>query len=103
MRLPSRIGETLEEGYGEDVEAHASEVVGHFARSPRRQDLEKTLVYARLAANQATSVYAYAEAAAYLEQCLDIQKSLCPHDDETRCDLLIALGVSVSPELASVC
>ena len=35
-RLHSRIGETLEDVYGEDVEAHASQLVGHFSRSPRR-------------------------------------------------------------------
>ena len=96
-RLHSRIGETLEDVYREHAEAHASELAGHFSRSTRRQDSEKTLRYARLAANQATSVYAYGEAAAYLEQCLDIQKSLDPHDDETRCDLLIELGWALIP------
>ena len=95
--MDSRIGETLEDVYGEDAEAHASELVGHVGRSTRRQDSEKALRYGRLAAQQATSVYAHGEAAAYLEQCLDIQKSLDPRDDETRCDLLIELGWALIP------
>ena len=53
-RLHSRIGETLEGVYGGDLKAHASELVAHFARSPRRQDSEKALRYGRLAAEQAT-------------------------------------------------
>ena len=46
----------------------------------------------RLAANQTASVYAYDEAVNYLEQWIIVQKTLDPHDDETRCDPLIALG-----------
>ncbi|MDP6714532.1 MAG: AAA family ATPase [SAR202 cluster bacterium] len=91
-RLHSQIGETLEDVYAENVGPHASELVRHFSRSPRRQDSEKVLRYGKLAANHATSVYAYGEAAKYLDQCLDAQKSLDPNDDETRLDLLNALG-----------
>ncbi len=91
-RLHSRIGDALEDVYGRDAEAHASELVSHYSRSPRRQDLEKALRYGNLAANQAASVYAYGEAAAYLEQCLETQQTLDPHDNETRGDLLIDLG-----------
>ena len=35
-RLPSRIGETLEDIYRDVLEARASELVGHFSRSSRR-------------------------------------------------------------------
>ncbi|MCH8310003.1 MAG: AAA family ATPase [Chloroflexi bacterium] len=91
-RLHSRIGETLEDVYEDNLEGRASELVSHFSKSSRRQDSEKALRYGRMAANQAASVYAYREAVAYLEQCIDVQKALDPHDDEARCDLLVALG-----------
>jgi DNA-binding CsgD family transcriptional regulator len=96
-RLHSRIGETLEDVYAENVEAHASELVRHFSRSSRRQDSEKALRYGKSAAKQAASVYAHGEAAAYLEQCVEIQNILDPHDNATRCDLLIALGWALIP------
>jgi DNA-binding CsgD family transcriptional regulator len=91
-RMHSRIGEMLEDTHWQDLEAHASELVRHFSRSPARQDSEKVLQYGRLAANHATSVYAYDEAAIYLEQCLNVQKTLNPEDDVTRSDLLKELG-----------
>ena len=37
-------------------------------------------------------MYANGGAVNYLEQCIIVQKTLDPHDDETRCDPLIALG-----------
>ena len=96
-RLHSRIGEALEDAYGQDVEVHASELVGHFSRSSRRQDSEKALRYGEIAAARAMSVYAYSEASRLLEQALDIQHVLDADDNAKRCDLLLALGDALSP------
>src|SRR2546423_1727050 len=62
-----------------------------------RADLAKAVEYGELAAQRATSVYAYAEAASHLERCLAVQEILDPDDKAKRCSLLLRLGEAMIP------
>jgi len=48
-----------------------------------------------MAAERASSIYAYGEAVQLLEQALKVQEVLDPEDKEKRCDLLLALSAAL--------
>jgi tetratricopeptide (TPR) repeat protein len=70
VRLHARIGEALEEIYGVNVEAHASELAYHFAEAGTVLGTEKQVQYSRLAGEQALAAYAWEEAQALFERAL---------------------------------
>jgi len=53
--------------------------------------------YGERAAQRATAVFAYGEAARHLEQALKVQQVLDTGDHARRCDLLLALGDALLP------
>jgi predicted ATPase len=70
VRLHARIAETLEDLYGDDAEAHASELAYHFSEAASSNEPEKLAKYSTLAEEQALAVYAYEEAQSCYQQGL---------------------------------
>lgn len=95
LRMHNEVARALEEHYADRAEEHAAELAEHFSHSSTEEDLRKAVDYGELAAARSASVYAYGEAARHLEQALEVQEVLDPHDHGKRCDLLLALGQSL--------
>ncbi|UCB42804.1 MAG: hypothetical protein JSV77_10200, partial [Dehalococcoidales bacterium] len=91
IRLHQQVGKALEEIYARRLEEHAAELVEHFSYSPDAEGLTKSVSYGEMAAERASSVYAYGEAVRLLEQALKVQEVLNPDDKAKRCDLLLTL------------
>ena len=70
VRLHARIGEALEELYGSEVEAHAAELVHHFAQAEAVVGAEKLVHYSLLAGERALASYAYEDALIHFERGL---------------------------------
>ncbi len=68
VHLHAQIGEALEELYGSDAEAHAAELVHHFAEAVTGP--EKLVKYSLLAGERALATYGYEEALAHFERAL---------------------------------
>ncbi|UCB42552.1 MAG: AAA family ATPase [Dehalococcoidales bacterium] len=90
-RLHQHVGRALEEVDRKRLEEHATELAEHFSYSSDPADLSKAVNYGEMAAQQASSVYAYGETVRLLEQALRVQEVLDPEDKEKRCDLLLVL------------
>jgi DNA-binding CsgD family transcriptional regulator len=82
VRWHARIGEALEELYGVDVEAHAAELVYHFAKAEPVLGPEKLVRYSLLAGEGALAAYAYEEALPHFQQGL-LAREGRPVDAET--------------------
>ena len=99
-RLHARIGETLEELYGDDAEFHAPELAHHFAEAGPVSGAEKLVRYSLLAGEQALAGYAWDEALAHFERGLvarDITLSGTEAaTDEEAADLLFGLAQAKS-------
>ena len=91
-RLHQQVGQALEEVYEKRLEEHAAELAEHFSYSPNAEGLAKAVSYGEMAAERASSVYAYGEAVRLLGQALKVQEVLDPEDKTKRCDLLLVLS-----------
>jgi len=80
IRTHQQVGRALEDVYARRREDHAAELAEHFAQSTEHDDLVKALEYSEMAAERASSVYAYGEAVRLLEQALKVQEVLDPED-----------------------
>jgi serine/threonine protein kinase/tetratricopeptide (TPR) repeat protein len=96
LRMHQQVAAALEKQYARRLDEHAAELAEHFAQSTGRPNLRKAVRYGELAAQRATSVYAYGEAARHLEQALAVQEVLDPDDNAKRCDLLLMLGEALT-------
>jgi tetratricopeptide (TPR) repeat protein len=92
IRLHQQVARVLEDIYKNRLEQHAAELAEHLSHSPDSADLKKAVSYGEMAAQRATSVYAYGEAVRLLDQALKVQEVLDPEDKAKRCDLLLALS-----------
>jgi len=92
IRLHQQVGQALEEVYTKRLEEHAPELAEHFSYSSNPADLAKAVSYGEMAAERASSVYAYGEAVRLLEQALKVQEVLDTEDKARECDLLLSLG-----------
>jgi predicted ATPase len=90
VRWHARIGEVLEELYGLDGEAHAAELVYHFAKAQSVLGPEKLVRYSLLAGEGALAAYAYEESLVHFQQGLSAKEGQ-PLDAETA-DLLFGLA-----------
>ncbi|HYU58420.1 MAG TPA: AAA family ATPase, partial [Actinomycetota bacterium] len=92
LRLHRRAGTVLEELYRADPTPHLAELAHHFAQAAPAGEWAKAVEYARRAGDQAVDQLAYEEAVRVYGialQALDLEPSA---EEETRCDLLLALG-----------
>ena len=90
--LHQQIAKALEELYAERLADHAAELFDHFSNSNYPEDLEKAVKYGEMAADRASGVFDYGEAARLLEQTLQVREVLNPKDTAKKCDLLLALS-----------
>jgi tetratricopeptide (TPR) repeat protein len=89
VRLHRRAAEVLEESRGRDPLALFTEMAYHRFRCGAPADTLKAIEFSLKAAQEATRVYAYEEAAAQYERALQALPGESGHD---RCDLLLALA-----------
>jgi tetratricopeptide (TPR) repeat protein len=82
VRLHARVAEALEESYGGNAEAHASELAYHFAEAESVLGTEKLVKYSTLAGEQALARYAYEDALAHFQRALAAKEGE-PMDAET--------------------
>ena len=97
VRLHQQVGRALENVYARNLKDHATELAEHFGQSSDEADLSKAVLYGKLGAERAVSVFAYGEAVRLLEQAMKAQQVLDPDDALERCNLLIALGEGLLP------
>jgi len=92
LRMHNEVAKALEEHYGAHLQEHAAELAEHFSHSSTEEDLQKAVEYGELAAERATSVYAFGEAARLLGQALQVQEVLDSPNDARRYELLMELA-----------
>jgi tetratricopeptide (TPR) repeat protein len=88
QRLHARIGETLENAFGQDLEQGAELLAYHFSRST---DRERALKYLKLAAGKAKESYANETAIQYYQQMLEILRR--QGDEAGQASALYNMGV----------
>ena len=71
VRLHARIGEALEELYGEHVEEQAAELAHHFGEAESLAGPEKLVHFSSMAGERALSNFAYEEAQAHFQRALE--------------------------------
>ena len=82
VRLHARIAETLEELYGANVEAHASELAKHFAAAEAALGSDKVIRFSWLAGERALETYAWEDALLHFQRALSSKEGR-PMDGET--------------------
>ncbi|UCB43892.1 MAG: protein kinase [Dehalococcoidales bacterium] len=95
IRLHQQVGQALEGVYEKRLEEHAAELAEHFSYSPDAEGLAKAVSYGKMAAERASSVYAYGEAVRLLEQALKVQEVLDSEDKAKQCELLLTLSYTL--------
>ncbi|MEE8370341.1 MAG: adenylate/guanylate cyclase domain-containing protein, partial [Dehalococcoidia bacterium] len=92
VRLHRQIGEALEAIHGDNLEPHLAELAHHFSESVQGGDVDKAIDYAVRAAERATSLTAYEDAAGNYKMALQALEAKDRPDEAQRCELLLALG-----------
>jgi predicted ATPase len=94
VRLHGRIGEALEERWGERADERATRLAQHFVESATLSERHavKAMRYSKLAAEQAEAQAAWAEVARHYEHCLTLLAGTETELDEDEAALLTALG-----------
>ncbi len=88
--MHARIAEVLEDLYGRNVEAHASELAHHYVQAETVLGGDKLVRYSLLAGERALSTYADEEALTQFQRALSAKEGQ-PMDAETA-ELLFGLG-----------
>jgi len=95
-RLHARIAQALEDFYGVNTEAHASELAHHFAEAELVLGPEKLAFYSGVAGKQSLAGYAYEEAEIHFQRALDAKRVQldggAPAPDAETAELLYGLG-----------
>jgi hypothetical protein len=92
LRLHRRAVESLEQLYAAEPEPHLAELAYHSLEAAPGGDLDRAIDYAQRAGEQAAGLLAYEEAARLYQMALHALELKAPPDEETRCELLLALG-----------
>ncbi|WP_028067832.1 protein kinase domain-containing protein [Solirubrobacter soli] len=86
--------EVLEARYDRGGEVDVAELALHFYEGARAAEAERAIRYARVAAEQALLLLAFADAAAHYERAVALTERLETPDAETTCELLLALAAA---------
>jgi DNA-binding CsgD family transcriptional regulator len=89
--LHARMAECMEQYYGSDALAHASELAYHFVRSDARELDPKAIAFLRAAGAHAGARHAQREAASYLQTAFELAQR-GESDKELRADLIEELA-----------
>ncbi|HEV3475008.1 MAG TPA: AAA family ATPase, partial [Actinomycetota bacterium] len=92
LRLHLAFGTALEEQYRRDPRGNVSEVAYHFFQAAPLGEVEKAVEYAVEAADRASRLYAWENAAAHYERALRALALREPVDERRRCELLLSMG-----------
>ena len=96
VRLHAKIGQALEELYGENAGAHAAELAHHFAGAQTSASRDKLARYSLLAGERALAADAHEDALAHLEKALTARDIALPGTetapDEEAAALLFGLA-----------
>ena len=92
VRLHRRIAEALERLHRARPEPHLAELAHHFLEGLPGGDVAKAVGYARRAAERASGMLAYEQAAVHYGRALEALQWLETVDDAERCELTLALG-----------
>lgn len=92
VRLHRQVGEALESLWSGARDAHLGELASHFAQAAAGGTAERAVYYARRAAERATALTGYEEAARYYGMALHALMAHEPGDVMLRCDLVLELG-----------
>ena len=96
VRLHAQIGQALEELYGTNAEAHASELPHHFAEAELVLGTEKLVHYSQLAGERALAAYANEEALVHFQRALAAKgvssEGIDPASDAETAALLFGLA-----------
>jgi len=93
--LHRSLGTTLRARYGDEAEDHAAELARHFYLGAGDGAVDDALHYLGLAAEEALRRVAYEAAAESAGKALEIVTAYRPHDDVTRCRLLLDIGRAI--------
>ena len=91
-RLHERVGEALEELYGDEPGPRIGQLAHHFAASVRPSAPEKVIAYAVQAGRRAIEQLAPTEARRWFDRGLEMVEQSPGADSHMRCELLIGLG-----------
>ena len=91
-QLHLRIGNALEELYGDDPEPHLAELAHHFFLAGPGGDVDKAVGYTRRAGDRAVALLAYEEAVRHYGLALRAFERRKSKDDREKCELHLALG-----------
>jgi class 3 adenylate cyclase len=92
VRLHRAIAQALERRHADRVEPQLASLSYHFCEAAPGGDVEKAVDYAMRAAERATELLAYEEAAGHLERALSVLEGAGPAHDRRRCELRVRLG-----------
>src|SRR5207245_856257 len=92
--LHLQIGEALEAQTGGGAEEHAPDLARHFLEAGTAGDPARAVDHASRAADAASRIHAYEEAARFYEMALSATDLLDRPDDAARCDLSLALAAA---------
>lgn len=92
VRWHRRVGEVLEDVHRANPDAHLPELAQHFFQAVPGGDVERAIRYGIRAAERATQLLAYEEAAGHYERALQALDLKLSGDEAERCELLLALG-----------
>ncbi|HEY7294723.1 MAG TPA: AAA family ATPase, partial [Dehalococcoidia bacterium] len=91
-RLHRRAAEAIERLYAANLKPHVAALAGHWRLAGSTGDAEKALAYAQQAAEAASSVFAWEDAAQHLQTRLKLLGSRGRGATTGYCDALLALG-----------
>jgi tetratricopeptide (TPR) repeat protein len=94
-RIHRRLGEALEQldaGDGGVDDERVAMMAEHFTRAAGPQDAEKAIRYAMQAAERASAMLAYEQAAEHYARALAVLDQFVPGDEARRLELLLAVG-----------
>jgi class 3 adenylate cyclase len=94
LRLHRRIAESIEELHSAEIESRLDELAYHFCEAASVGDVEKAVGYAERAAERATELLAYEEAANHYERALTALEAVEPVDELRQAKLLVAVGMA---------
>jgi DNA-binding NarL/FixJ family response regulator len=97
IRLHLQVARAIEQLNPRRLDEHAGELAEHYSFSSEVGDLSKAIHYGVLAAQRASGVFAYGEAARHLQRALEVLEVADPDDTEQQCDLLLSLGEALFP------
>jgi tetratricopeptide (TPR) repeat protein len=92
MQLHDRAGHVLEALYEDDPEPHLAELAHHFFEGAPSGDVEKAVMYARRAGDNAVSLLAYEEAVRLYQMALQVLELTHRKSREEQCEVMLALG-----------